>query len=213
MPNFVSRKLRSKGFGIHSPFAFEFVTKVLSCRTHYYAFSEIKKLLSKHQLSGFISEINFLSFRIIHYLKPTSVLEIGAEKGVNALFMSAPSKQINCTCVERDERSREIGCKLTENWKRNISFLKTLPESEMQFDVIFLHLHSFSENPEAVLNWMTVHSHQKTCWIFSGIHTNRVNRAFWKRIMKNERTSVCFDKSQIGIAFLDISYHKLNYFV
>lgn len=210
MPNFISRIFRAKGFGIHSPFAFEFVTKVLSADTKYYAFSEIRDVLLKHSLQDSNSDTHHLLFRIIHFLKPKNILEIASEKGISTLHLTAPSKEIDCVCVETNPDNRTAAHLLFEEWNRKIEIHSHLPQNNIEFDTILVHLHSFSENRNALVDWMMAHSHNKTCWIFTGINRNR---CFWKRIMKDERVKICFDKRQLGIAFLDSSYHKLNYFI
>lgn len=77
----------SKGFGVHSPFAYKFITGVL--REHeavYYAYSEIAAFCPKSKKATFneifagrdmsISE-GQLIFRILCYFNPKEVIEIG----------------------------------------------------------------------------------------------------------------------------------------
>lgn len=87
---------RSKGFGIHSPFAFNFVLKVLRERLPYYAYDDIeyrrqtaKKLaasVSRHP--RVISSKNAkMVFRITNYFNPRVIMQIGTSYGVSTTAM------------------------------------------------------------------------------------------------------------------------------
>lgn len=77
----------SKGFGVHSPFAYDLITKVFGERdAHYYAYAEIDAFCPRGRQVG-LSE-NFagfdysilearLLFRLLCRFNPTAVLEVG----------------------------------------------------------------------------------------------------------------------------------------
>lgn len=78
---------RSHGFGVHSPFAYHFITRVL--REHdvaYYAYPEIAAYCPKARRAGFneifagrdmaITEAQML-FRVLCYFNPPEIVEIG----------------------------------------------------------------------------------------------------------------------------------------
>ena len=86
-----SRHHRSGGFGIHSPFAFNFVQNVLGERYPYYAYARIAKWRAKAKTalggcwphtSSLISlnEARML-FRITNFFNPSQLLVIGARSG------------------------------------------------------------------------------------------------------------------------------------
>lgn len=88
-----------KGFGIHSPFAFNFTLKVLEERCPYYAYEVIKEkrhiaasATKKHVLPE--SEARRI-FRITNYFNPQRILQIGSDCGiaaVSALNVSGKSR-------------------------------------------------------------------------------------------------------------------------
>lgn len=97
-----SRHHRSGGFGIHSPFAFNFVQNVLGERCPYYAYARIAKWRAKAKAalggcwphsSSLISlnEARML-FRITNFFNPSQLLVIGARSGVSA----ASVKTVSC---------------------------------------------------------------------------------------------------------------------
>ncbi|MCI9607203.1 MAG: hypothetical protein HFJ94_03370 [Muribaculaceae bacterium] len=60
------RAWRTRGFGIHSPFAFKFVNDVLRCRNAYYAYSTIGTSAADRRL-----------YRILLHLAPSAVVRSG----------------------------------------------------------------------------------------------------------------------------------------
>jgi len=95
------RKKHARGYGIHSPFAFELITNVLNARYDYYAFYDIPKILSENGLEGYANPaINHLSFRLVNYFNAKQILEINSANGVNTSYLTAPASDIRCLCVE-----------------------------------------------------------------------------------------------------------------
>lgn len=43
------RLARSKGFGVHSPFAYSFIRDTIRCRNSYYAYTAIEELAHKSE--------------------------------------------------------------------------------------------------------------------------------------------------------------------
>lgn len=98
-----SRHHRSGGFGIHSPFAFNFVQNVLGELYPYYAYARIAKwrATAKAALGGCwphssslisLNEARML-FRITNFFNPSQLLVVGARSGVSAASVKAVSSQ------------------------------------------------------------------------------------------------------------------------
>lgn len=97
-----SRHHRSGGFGIHSPFAFNFVQNVLGERYPYYAYARIAKwrATAKAASGGCWPHSSLISlnearmlFRITNFFNPLQLLVIGARSGVSAASVKAVSSQ------------------------------------------------------------------------------------------------------------------------
>lgn len=101
----LSRRHRSGGFGIHSPFAFNFVLNVLRERLPYYAYDE---LLSQRSLvaasvkkykrhPAVISYKNAkMLFRITNYFKPHCILQVGIDYGIATAATLLPDSRSTC---------------------------------------------------------------------------------------------------------------------
>ncbi|MBD5214818.1 MAG: hypothetical protein HDS75_08385 [Bacteroidales bacterium] len=81
-----SKLRRSRGFGIHSPFAFDLVLRTLRERDHYYAYSELARLhreAEKAGTEGLPSEkLLRLIIRLIARFKPRRVMISGDRSGL-----------------------------------------------------------------------------------------------------------------------------------
>lgn len=116
-----------KGHGIHSPFVFDFIQKVLNDNSEYTEYEEIESLfnwLKNNNEKIFLSTLGArpakgertisyvyrnssvnkkygrLIFRIIRYYKPKKVLEFGTCLGVSSLYMAKANSTTNITTVE-----------------------------------------------------------------------------------------------------------------
>ena len=70
LPSRIKRWWRSKGFGIHSPFAFYFVTRVLREPLPYYAYPDIERIAFGSSIPS--RELKLL-FRIVCHFSPAEI--------------------------------------------------------------------------------------------------------------------------------------------
>ena len=92
-----SRHHRSGGFGIHSPFAYQFVRNVWRQRLPYYAYAGLQQLIGtikdcttkqQRREMNLISEREAkLLFRVINFFNPVNILQVGAATGVESVTM------------------------------------------------------------------------------------------------------------------------------
>lgn len=105
----LSRHHRSKGFGIHSPFAFAFVRDVLRERHPYYSYETLKLLRSgvveaaaaykRHPRVTSLKNIKML-FRIANRFCPGEILQIGTTYGLTTAGMMLVSGKSRVTLCE-----------------------------------------------------------------------------------------------------------------
>jgi hypothetical protein len=181
--DYIRRKWRAKGHGVHSPFAFHLIRNIIHSPHEYYAFSDIEETFPDSTLQN-KSAVAFyrLSFRLTHHFKAKNVLEIGAKDSVNTKFINAANKNAKCTGVK---------CEKTK------------------FDAIFIYT---NENEMPDVDSLFSMSHNDTFWVIRSIKSKR-GKAFWQKIMEDNRVRITFDVSETGIVFLQPEHHKLNYCV
>jgi hypothetical protein len=181
--NYIRRKWRAKGHGIHSPFAFHLIRNVIHSPHEYYAFSDMEKTLPDNVLRN-KSEMAFyrLSFRLAHHFKAKKVLEIGAKDNVNAKFIEATNKDVCCTDVKSENST---------------------------FDAIFIYV---NDDEMPTIESLFSLSHNDTFWVIRSIKS-KAGKRFWRNVKDDERARITFDVTETGIVFLQPEHHKLNYFV
>lgn len=120
----------SKGHGMHSPFVFEFITKVLNDDRHFYAYDSIEQirqlLLLDHKellIEDFgagsrvkkentrkISDIaksslkpkkfGQLLFRIVDHYSPATIVELGTSLGITTAYLASAKEGTRVTTME-----------------------------------------------------------------------------------------------------------------
>ena len=99
----LSRYQASKGFGVHSPFAFKFILNVLDEKYEYYAYDKLQQLRINvvertRRENGYKPRVISISeaaaiFRVANYYNPQLFLSIGSSYGVAAASIHAVSKR------------------------------------------------------------------------------------------------------------------------
>ena len=69
---------KRRGYGVHSPFAFSFVTDVLYNKERYYAYAQMDRNLRWWQ-RGRVRSLKHLLFRLANFQQPRTMLCIGAD--------------------------------------------------------------------------------------------------------------------------------------
>ncbi len=206
--NWLNRIRHSNGFGVHSPFAFYFITNVIYCKNLYYAYDDIKDLLSGYDISVVDVEFYQLIYRLERYFNPSVVLDVGFENSLNALYTCHSNKDIIYHRVSDYGENLDASRALMEASGINADIFESIPSSH-NYDAILIN----SENAKVSCKDILIDvSSEKSFWVVKGINS-RIGAKFWKSIIFDRRFSVTFDKTDIGIAILDNSYKKQNYLI
>lgn len=116
-----------RGYGVHSPFVFNLITKVIEEHCSYYSFYDIelirKQLLFRDDLISYpdkqqkgklrsrtVSEIvereaikpkhGALLFRLTNYFKPQNILQLGPSMGLSTLYLTSYAPGLRCIALE-----------------------------------------------------------------------------------------------------------------
>lgn len=205
--NWIQRIRHSKGFGIHSPFAFNFITNVIYSKHWYYAFADIEYILMKSKIGINSYKLNHISYRLIQYFKPTNVLQIGIDDGVNATYTNYSNIVTSFDCVESDYESISSAEKLQHEIGKSIYFLDNI-HLVNTYDSIFVNI----ERDIVDINTLIEISNANAFWVVYRINSKK-GKQYWRSIVKDERVSVTFDMRDIGIVLLNKKYKKQNYLV
>ena len=128
--NYYLSASNSRGHGVHSPFIFDFITRVLNDKRHFYIYDEVEGLrrrllrdgtkleiedLGAGSSSGHFRERSIRSiarhavkprkwgqllFRMAHYYHPSSILELGTSLGVTTAYLAMANPASRVTTIE-----------------------------------------------------------------------------------------------------------------
>lgn len=123
---------RSRGFGIHSPFAFDFVTSTLHERYRYYAYADLADIRSQSRRlitdSGRRADRRLISekgmcrlFRIVCRFNPAELLEIGSDYGPATAAMLLPRSDSRLISVPDLESADLINSAVTAQFADRIT--------------------------------------------------------------------------------------------
>ena len=142
----------SKGYGVHSPFVFNLITKVIEERCSYYSFYDIelirKQLLFRddsitypdrqqkrklrHRTIGEIVEREAIKpkhgallFRLTNYFKSQNILQLGPSMGLSTLYLTSYAPGLRCIALENIPEFASIARIAFENAAHNPIDLRT----------------------------------------------------------------------------------------
>lgn len=202
-----------KGHGIHSPFVFNLVNKVIEEKMPYHAYDDIRNhIISVSNSKLNLSKFNLLSFRLINYFEAKKILEIGSGAGINTICLTAPSKQIQCFCFEESEEKYTKAGKIYSTWDRSITlYTEKLPQTTEIQDCIIIDLNNYNHPTEDIIEYCLRVSNENTFIVIKGIRTNRRHQVLWKRIKNIESRTAVLDLFNIGIVFFDKKLYRWDY--
>lgn len=219
----------NKGYGTHSPFVFEFITKVLSDHTSYDEYKSIesyrKKLLQDTSIfsgaginqsctmaamakrSGRFKKYDRLLYRIIKYYGAENVFVYDC-LGITTSYLAAANKNANvCMISDRDIPVTFYNEHFHDLQITNIQVLS----SKNQENIID---HSTQKNiwfdfvfininkivdDDKTAYELIAHLHQSAFFVVDNIHTNKYTEAVWQKLTQHEKVFVSIDLYDIGI--------------
>lgn len=187
-----------RGYGVHSPFAFNFITNVIYERTPYYKYDELlvsQKEQAKQKYCGWDYEtgkVKRLLFRVVNYCQPVTIVDAGC-LSASSLYLKAAKEGADYTAA----------ADLSE------LFL----ESGVPVDFLYVHDYHRPEFVEEVFNLCASRSTQRSVFVVEGIRYTPSMMALWKRLVRHERAGITFDLYDLGIVFFDKTKNKQDYIV
>lgn len=143
-----------RGYGVHSPFVFNLITKVIEERCSYYSFNDIelirKQLLFRDEVipcpdrrrrrkgqmrNCKIGDIvareaikpkhGALLFRLANYFKPQNILQVGTSVGLSTLYLTSYATELRCIALEECPELASVARITFEKAARNPVDLRT----------------------------------------------------------------------------------------
>jgi predicted O-methyltransferase YrrM len=241
-----------KGHGVHSPFVFDFIKNVLNDKRTFYAYEKIeslrKKLLNdktvlhvddfgagsairstkKRSISSIARnaakspKLSQLLFRMVHYYRPETVLELGTSLGISSAYMAAAAPSAKVTTIEgafsvaNAAKDHHRLLELNNIDVRTGKFDEVLPVVLQQLktiDFAFIdgnHRYGPTKNYfEQIFTKVT----PRSILIFDDIHWSIEMEEAWKFIKEHEAVKATIDLFFIGIVFFDDAFKSKQQFI
>lgn len=186
------------GYGVHSPFAFDFITNVVYEKSFYYAYKLLAKeektlpAVRRRRGAGESLKVKRLLFRLVNRVQPAVIIDAGVPSA-SSLYLQAAKP----------------GADYWEASDLSELFL------EQDVPVDFLYLHDF-RNPafvEQVFRLCLLRTTSRSVFVVEGIAYNQPMRRLWKRMQQEEKVGITFDLYDLGILFFDSTKIKQHYIV
>ncbi len=186
------------GYGVHSPFAFEFITCVIYEKAPYYAYrtlvAEQKKMLrcNPGMRNETPARVNRLLFRLVNRRRPKTLIDVGVPS-TSSLYLQAARKDMDYTFAACPSEL----------------FL----ESGVSVDFLYVHHHRNPAMVEEIFRICAPRVTPESVFVIEGIRYSGAMKALWKRMREDHRTGISFDLYDVGILFFDLSKIKQHYTV
>jgi predicted O-methyltransferase YrrM len=241
-------KARSK-FGIHAPFAYEFYTKVIRSKQRFpeslHEVEDIRNTLLRSnetiQVKDFgtgaikektvrkVSHITrsyandkkdaYLIYRIIQFLGPAAILELGTSLGFTTMYIAKASGDAKIYTIEGCPETARLAKKNFASTGLNINLLvgnidQVLPELlNKNFKPEFVFFDG-NHTKEATLQYFELclpYANDKTVFVFDDIYWSSGMKEAWLTIISHPEIRLSIDIFRLGIVFFKKNSAKQHY--
>lgn len=200
-----------RGYGVHSPFAFEYITRVVLEHTPYYLYRDLQQQEAQQtHTMGYAwahrepRRVKRLLLRIANRARPDCIVDVGARSAA-AIYLQGGRRMASYHHVDVDQLQmfqRLLASGLTGG-------------TEFGPSVRLIYLHDYQRPAQMHQAWektvAVVGEHDVV--VVEGICYSRQMRALWQTIKNHPRTGITFDLYDLGIVLMDRGINKRDYVV
>ncbi len=159
-------------------------------------------------------------FRLMEYLKPNTVIELGTSLGISSLYISSGNPKMKLTTLEGCDAIAEFSRKqfqqfpdlnievITGNFDTTLS---ELLKSQSKIDSIYI---DGNHRYEPTMRYFTLclpYMHDESFIIFDDINWSKEMKSAWQEIIKHPSVSVSIDVYMMGIVFFNKGFSKQDF--
>lgn len=219
-----------KGYGVHSPFAFNLITGVIYEKSSYYDYQYLRGIIRKERKNSPTLWSRYLEnrricellFRLVNYAQPYTILEVGTFAGASSIYLSCARKNGRFITLDEKSPANQLATSLFRHYKGNIDYrIGEVPalvsETVSEFDTLdFLLLHAGDYSLSTVQNMFEnclSKSSPRSVFVIQDIYSSSAVKKWWKELVDDERLGITFDLYDIGVIFFDKKKIKQHYIV
>ncbi len=211
-----NRFLTGKGFGVHSPWAYDLIEFVINEKWPYYAYDDLYPFWQKAPdwLPQYPQSRDELMFRLVNRFNPAFILEVGTGAGVTTGYLASVNSKSNVVTIDnRHSSNKDVARNLKKI--KNIAYLTGNVMETLQ-DVIadtpridFVHVAHTLDFREVVEQLLPVMG-QDSVMVIQDMG-KKEKKEWWKQLIEDPRIGVTFQLSKLGILFFDHTKTKQHY--
>lgn len=242
--------------GIHSPFVFNLITQCFYDTTNYPEYELLKTyrkslLQNKNTIevtdfgagsrvfksntrqisaiaktAGISAKNAKLLFRIVHYFKPNSILEIGTSLGLATSALSLGNPEAKITTLEGCQNTLSVTKSQFTVYSlqftvKNLKFVNTEFSSYLQnctlktenSQLIYFDGNHSQQATLDYFNLLLPSITNDSVWIFDDIHWSKDMETAWETIKQHPQVTVTIDTFQWGIVFFRKEQQKQHFII
>lgn len=188
--------VRRKGHGVHSPFVFNFIIRVIEEKARYYAYNQIEEAYRKAKQQAKKEKLTLplplkyhkLTYRIANRFAPQTILECGSNFGVTTQALAVSNAKIKTIDNNLDV---ELKTYLNENTP----------------NLIYIHAQPTEEESKKIYSILTSHLVEYQTMVVEGIRKTEQSYNLFTKFASNSTIKVTIDLYDIAIL---VSSPKLN---
>ncbi len=207
---------RKSKFSIHSPFVYEFMTKVVNdsgSNRDYDTLWRISRLLDgKSYPNRRRRKQGRLLYRLVRYLEPETVLTFGRLSALNTSALALGNLQTKVYL----EQSSDFLETLNSMGVVNVNLIRHNGDEEEQYErlntgFVYYSLDDFGEDSWNNLEDGFAEVDEDVVLVFEGIHHSRRTESAWEAIKASEDVSVSIDLYSFGLVFFRDGIEKQDF--
>ena len=211
-----NRWLTGRGFGVHSPWAFDLIENVINERLPYYAYEDLYPFWEKapQYLPQYPQSRDELLFRLVNRFNPRFILEVGTGAGVSTGYLASVSGSSRVVTVDVPHPAvKEVRHSLRKF--PNIEYisadiLETVTGIMESGDIPqFIHIAHTSLWREAV-GIIIPYAGPDTVIVVEDMGKKQ-KKEWWNGIIEDSRVGVTFQMKKAGLLFFDHRMNKQHY--
>lgn len=179
-----------RGYGIHSPFAFTFVTDVVYERSAYYAYAPLHRRRA-HAGGRLREKDDRLLLRLANAVGPATIVAVSNHLGVTEEYLRAGRPSAHFIAATPYAAAATIA-------------------AAPPVDLFYLDTNG---SWETLWNAAARRRSDRACFVVRGIHRTRRDLTVWRRLTADSRVRVTFDLHDFGIAFFEARLVKQDYVI
>ncbi len=236
-------------FQVHSPFAYAFYTEVVRSKQKIpetlVAAEQIRKTCLHSPEKIFVNDLGtgglskpserkikdimrryagskkdaFLLYRMVNYLKPATILELGTSLGISSIYMALANQNIPLTTIEGCPKTAAAASKNFEKLSLNINLIcgnldEVLPASLKKMQVAGLVYFDGNHTKEATLRYFDEclnYTDSQSVFVFDDIHWSPGMYEAWTTLCAHPKVTISMDLYRLGIVFFNKKISKQHY--